>query len=135
MGFIVASINWHCVKNVQMWSLFWSVFSHILPEYGELIRKSPYSVWMGEIQTRRNSVIWHFSRRLNLQYFIHNCQCLHHRAYPSEVGIFIPHITHGTYPLHVLSLCKDLNWFSLPIYQSQSYRKVNFIAPWKQDVN
>ena len=38
----------HCVKNVQMWSFFWSVFSCIQSDY----RK---------IRTRKNSVLGHFS--------------------------------------------------------------------------
>ena len=36
--------NRHCVKSVQMESFFWSVFSSIWTEYGDLIRKSPYSL-------------------------------------------------------------------------------------------
>ena len=39
----------HCVKSVQIWSYFWSVFSCIRTEY----RK---------IRTRNNSVFGHFSR-------------------------------------------------------------------------
>ena len=34
----------HCVKCVQIRSYFWSVFSCIRTEYGDLLRKSPYSV-------------------------------------------------------------------------------------------
>ena len=34
----------HCVKSVQIQSFFWSVFSYILTEYGDLLCKSPYSV-------------------------------------------------------------------------------------------
>ena len=33
-----------CVKNVQIRSYFWSVFSSIRIEYGDLLRKSPYSI-------------------------------------------------------------------------------------------
>ena len=33
-----------CVKSVQIRSYFWSVFSCIPTEYGDLLRKSPYSV-------------------------------------------------------------------------------------------
>ena len=52
----------HCVKIVQIWNFFWSVFSCIRTEYGDLMRKSPYSVRIQEIQTRKNSVFGHFSR-------------------------------------------------------------------------
>ena len=31
----------HCVKNVQIRSFFWSIFSCIRTEYGELLCKSP----------------------------------------------------------------------------------------------
>ena len=38
----------HCVKTVQIRSFLWSVFSSIRTEYGEILRISPYSVWMRE---------------------------------------------------------------------------------------
>ena len=41
-------VNFHCVKNVQIRSFFWSVFSRIRTEYGEIQSISPYSVWMRE---------------------------------------------------------------------------------------
>ena len=34
--------NFYCVKIVQIRSFFWSVFSCIQSEYGDLLRKSPY---------------------------------------------------------------------------------------------
>ena len=34
----------HCMKSFQIQSFFWSVFSCIWTEYGDLLRKSPYSV-------------------------------------------------------------------------------------------
>ena len=42
----------HCVKSVQIRSFFWSIFSRIRTEYGE-------------IRTRKNSVFGHFSRSVN----------------------------------------------------------------------
>ena len=39
---------YHCVKCVQIWSFFWSVFSRIRTEYGEIRNISPYSVQMRE---------------------------------------------------------------------------------------
>ena len=55
--FKIYCYNWlrHWVKSVQIRSYFWSVFSHILTEYGEILRISPYSV-------RKTSVFEHFSR-------------------------------------------------------------------------
>ena len=38
----------HCVKSVQIQSYFWSVFSCIRTKYGELLRKSSYSVRIQE---------------------------------------------------------------------------------------
>ena len=34
----------HCVKSVRIRSYFWSVFSCIRIKYGDLLRKSPYSI-------------------------------------------------------------------------------------------
>ena len=39
-----AILQTHCVKSVQIRSFSWSVFSCIRTEYGDLLRKSPYSV-------------------------------------------------------------------------------------------
>ena len=46
------SLRVHCVKSVQIRSVFWSVFPCIRTEYGDLLRK---------IRTRKNSVFGHFS--------------------------------------------------------------------------
>ena len=40
---------------------FWSVFSHIWTEYGEILRISPYSVRMRENTDQKNSEYGHFS--------------------------------------------------------------------------
>ena len=60
--FNVCLIILHCVKSIQMWSFFWSVFSRIRTEYGDLRSKSPYSVRIREVRTRKNSVFGRFSR-------------------------------------------------------------------------
>ena len=41
-----ALLGIHCVKSVQIWSFFWSVFSRICTEYGEIRSTSLYSVQM-----------------------------------------------------------------------------------------
>ena len=46
----------NCVKNVQIRSYFWFVFSCIRTEYGDLL------VRIQKIRTRNNSVFGHFSR-------------------------------------------------------------------------
>ena len=38
----------HCVKSAQIRSYFWSVFSCIRIEYGDLRSKSPYSIQIQE---------------------------------------------------------------------------------------
>ena len=44
----MAPQHWHCVKSVQIWNFFWSVFSRICTEYGDFFRNSPYSVRIRE---------------------------------------------------------------------------------------
>ena len=58
----------HCVKSVQIWSIFWPVF---FLEFG--LNTEIYSVNLrirsecGEIRTRKNSVFRHFSRSAGIQ--------------------------------------------------------------------
>ena len=40
--------------------LFWSLFSHIWTEYGDLLRKSPYSFQMQENTDQKRLLIWTF---------------------------------------------------------------------------
>ena len=48
----------HCVKSVQIRSFFWSVFSRIRTEYGEILRISPYSVRVRENTDQKKLGIW-----------------------------------------------------------------------------
>ena len=48
----------HCLKSVQKRSFFWSVFSRIWAEYGDLRSKSLYSVRIRENRTIKNIRIW-----------------------------------------------------------------------------
>ena len=60
--------GFHCVKSVQVWSFFWSVFSRSWTEYGE-IRSTESEC--GKIRTRKNHVFGNFSRSVlyyNLQF-------------------------------------------------------------------
>ena len=52
-------IDVHCLKSVKIRSYFWSVFSRIRTEYGEILE---YAEKCGKIRTRNNSVFGHFSR-------------------------------------------------------------------------
>ena len=55
---------WHCVKTVQIWSFFWSVFSRIQIKYSVRMREN---IW-----TRKNSLSEHFSRSVKDS---HLCWC------------------------------------------------------------
>ena len=71
MDWIRESINFklnipvcsHCVKNVKIRSLFWSIFSRIWTEYGEIRSISPYSVQMRENTDQQKLCIWTFFTR------------------------------------------------------------------------
>ena len=49
-------------KKCPYSKFFWSVFSRIWTEYGDLQVKSPYSVWMRENADQKNSKCELFSR-------------------------------------------------------------------------
>ena len=51
-----------CLKIIQIRSFFWSLFSRIQTEYGEILRISGIQFECGKIQIRKNSVFGHFSR-------------------------------------------------------------------------
>ena len=48
----------HCVKSVRIRSFFWSIFSRIRTEFGEIRSISPYSVRMRENTDQKKSRIW-----------------------------------------------------------------------------
>ena len=50
--------TYHCVKNVQILSFFWSVFSHIRTEYGEIRSIPLYSVQMRGNMDQKKLHIW-----------------------------------------------------------------------------
>ena len=50
--------RFHGVKSVQIWSFFWPVFSCVRTEYGDLLRKSPYLVWIQENTDQKKHRIW-----------------------------------------------------------------------------
>ena len=53
----------HCVKSVQIRSFYWSVFSRIRTEHGEILRISPCSVRMWENTDQKKFRIWiHFTQ-------------------------------------------------------------------------
>ena len=50
--------NIHCMKSDQLRSFFWSVFSRIWTEYGEILRISLYSVRMREHMDQKKLRVW-----------------------------------------------------------------------------
>ena len=56
----------HSVKSVQVQSFFWSVFSCIWTECGDLLRQSQYSVQIQENNDQKKLCIWtYFKHCLN----------------------------------------------------------------------
>ena len=55
---ITVSALRHCVKSVQIPIIFWSVFSRIRTGYGDLLRKSSYSVRIRENTDQKKLRIW-----------------------------------------------------------------------------
>ena len=59
----ISDKSYHCVKSTRIRSIFWSVFSCIQTEYGEILRISPYSVRMRENTDQKKLRIWtHFTQ-------------------------------------------------------------------------
>ena len=54
---------WHCMKCVLIRSFFWSVFSRVQTEFGEI-----RSIRMREIRTRKNSILGQFLRSVRDMY-------------------------------------------------------------------
>ena len=48
----------HCMESAQMRSYIWSVLSCTQTKYGDLLRKSPYSVWIQENTDQKQLPIW-----------------------------------------------------------------------------
>ena len=58
----------YCVKSVEIRSFFWSVFSRIRTECGDLFGKSPYSVRIRENTDQKKLGIWTlFTQRRQLR--------------------------------------------------------------------
>ena len=81
-----------CVKNVQIRSLFWSVFSRICTEYGEIQSISPYSARMRENTDQKKLRIctlftqWIFSNDKKQCMFAKITTC---EIWKSSSGIFV----------------------------------------------
>ena len=72
-------IKHHCVRSVQIRSLFWSVFSRIRTEYGEIRSIFPCSVQMLENADKNNSKYGHFLRSVHsitTNYFHYFIACI-----------------------------------------------------------
>ena len=70
MIYIINSGNSHCVKKCSYSEFFWSAFSRIRTEYGEIWSISPYSVRMRENKDQKNYEHRHFSRSKKIIFFL-----------------------------------------------------------------
>ena len=75
-------------KSVQIQSFFWSVFSHIQTEYGEIIRISPYSVRMRENTDQKKLHIWILFTQWSVELLPRNFQHLFIVQYGTVWSIF-----------------------------------------------
>ena len=72
----------HCIKSVQIASFFWSVFSYIWTDHGDLLHKSPNSVRIQEntdqkiIRTWTLFTQWEALTRENDHEIIYSYYCL-----------------------------------------------------------
>ena len=69
-GRLLSYDTMQCVKSVQIRSFFCSVFSCIWTEYGDLLRKSPYSVQVQENTEQKKLRIWTPSSHNTMVYHI-----------------------------------------------------------------
>ena len=53
-----STLSAYCVKSVQTRSFFWSVFSCIWTEYGDILGKLSYSAQIQENTDQKNLCIW-----------------------------------------------------------------------------
>ena len=75
----------HCVKSVQIWSFFQSIFSCIRTEYEDLLHKSQYSVGIWENMYQKKLRIWALFTQCQLSevsYILGNFP----RIYPAIAG-------------------------------------------------
>ena len=66
---IVSPEKYRLRKKCTYSEFFWSVFSRIRIEYGEILRISSYTVWIRENTDQKNSEYWHFSHSDNCSNF------------------------------------------------------------------
>ena len=63
------------MKSVQIQSFFWSVFFCIRTEYGDLLCKSPYSVWIREKTDKKKLRTWKLFTQCNAKWWFLNVYC------------------------------------------------------------
>ena len=81
------SLREKCPKR----SFFWTVFSRIWTEYGEILRIYPYSVGIRENTNQEKLRIWTLSRSVfALKYGDkpHAQECIFQRSRPSKINFF-----------------------------------------------
>ena len=82
----------HCLKNVQIRTFFWSVFSRIRTVYREIRSICPYSVRMRENTDQKKLRIWTLFTECSFWTFIHVSRYSHNHWWYSwlilEVALF-----------------------------------------------
>ena len=58
LEYLTSFLKFPCLKIVQIRSFFWSLFSRIRAEYGDLLCKSPYSARVRENTDQKRLYIW-----------------------------------------------------------------------------
>ena len=134
-----------------MWSFFFSVFSRIRTEHGNLQSKSSYSVQLWEITTQKNSVfrfylwtehgnlqskssysflIWEITAKTKLRIWAFLTQCIY--CYSLEVEIqMIPNILHFFTILSEKAISPDFMGTPLFLIVSQDF--FHNISDWSSN--
>ena len=106
------------MKSAQIRSFFWSAFSCIQTEYGELLRKSPYSVRIQENTGQKNSVFGHFSRSVFVNINSTQASIIKYQFHPSILLIKRKLENQEFFPFH-------------PMAKSKMEKEIQNIAPKK----
>ena len=122
------NISQHCVKRVQTRSFFWSVFSRIWTEYGEIRSISPYSVQMRENRDQKNFLFGHFLHSSNFKDFLQKDKSIDiHQKILQYLAIEIYKVKLGISTIimnEIFGVVLKLKWYST--WQTYSIHTVQF---------
>ena len=123
----------HCVKSVQIRSIFWSMFSRIRTEYGEILRISPYSVRMRKDTDQKKIRIWILFTQWCLQPVI--ISRLSSTFYVSTIKSCLKEIWTKKYILvcHICLLKSEPKYFLMVTSLTAQFLKINL--PYSNDLH